>query len=51
MRTLADRIGAVKRELVRSKPRSLRRIELQARLRDLVTRQLRRELRNEKRAA
>lgn len=41
--TLAEQIIRAKAELVRVKPRSRRRIELETRLRDLIVKQLRKE--------
>jgi|HubBroStandDraft_1064217.scaffolds.fasta_scaffold12487_2 hypothetical protein len=43
--TIAAQIDRTKRELVGTKARSRRRIELEIRLRDLVLRQLRSEIR------
>jgi hypothetical protein len=43
--TILEQIDRTKSELRRVKPRSRRRLELETRLRDLVTRRLRQELR------
>jgi hypothetical protein len=48
---LIDKINWTKAELVNTKPRSHRRIELELRLRDLITRKLRAEVRAERKAA
>jgi len=41
--SLQDQISRTKAELLRVKPRSRRRIELETRLRDLIVKQLRKE--------
>ena len=46
-----QQIERTKAELLRVKPRSRRRIELETRLRDLVLKQIRQENRRDKRAA
>lgn len=45
MKSTLNEIARAKSELARVKPRSRRRIELETRLRDLVVRQLRAEMR------
>jgi hypothetical protein len=46
--TILQQIERTQRELVGTKPRSRRRIELEIRLRDLRTRQLRAEMRGKR---
>lgn len=48
---LQDQITMTRRSLELAKPRSQRRVELELMLRDLVTQQLRLEIRTSKRAA
>ncbi len=48
---LREMIATTKTSLLRSKPRSQRRVELELQLRDLVTKQLRTEMRQERRKA
>lgn len=50
-KTLPERIGLTKREMLKLKPRSERRIELEARLKNLMVKQLRFENRIERQHA
>ena len=51
MKTLAGDIARTKIELAHTKPRSRRRVELETRLVLLMAKQLRREIRSDKKAA
>jgi hypothetical protein len=48
--SLAEQIASTRRRLAAARPRSNQRIELELRLRDLMTKQLRREIRKDRAA-